>query len=196
MLIEYFFIVNDERGESITRKKNEDLVNELIKFKEMMVIGSDGEKLGVLSRRDALEQASQQNLDLLVVAANANPPVAKILDYGRYRFETQKKAKEAKKKQHVTEIKPLRLNPLIDIGDFNTKVKQARKWIETGKKVKVDMRFRGRLITRLEVGQKTMDQFVKELSDIAHVESQPKMERNIMSAVLAPSTKKEERKGN
>ena len=124
---------------------NDDLVNEKIRFKEVMVIDKDGTKLGIKMRREALEIAYDQELDLLCVAPNATPPVCKVLDYGRYHFEQQKKAKEAKKKQHVTEIKPLRLSPVIDKHDFDTKMRHARSWIENGMKVKVDMRFRGRL---------------------------------------------------
>lgn len=169
----------------ISNKKSEDLVNDLIRFKEMMVIGPQGEQLGILMRREALAKAEEYDLDLLCVAPNAQPPVCKILDYGRYRFEASKKAKEAKKKQHVTEVKPLRLSPVIDVGDFETKLSQAKKWLLAGKKVRIDMRFRGRLITRVEVGNKTMSEFINRLSDISVVESAPKLEGNSMSAILS-----------
>ncbi len=154
-----------------------------------MVIGVTGEQLGVMSRKEALQIAYDNELDLYCVAPNAQPPVCKILDFGKFRFEQQKKAKEAKRNQKVTEVKPLRLSPVIDIGDFNTKVKQARSWLEDGLKVKADMRFRGRMMTRLEVGKKVMNEFVEVLSDISNVEKQPKMEGNIMSVVLAPKKK-------
>jgi translation initiation factor IF-3 len=173
----------------IPNNVNDDLVNEKIRFKEVLVINSDGEKLGIKMRREALEIAYAQELDLLCVSPNAVPPVCKVLDYGRYHFEQQKKAKEAKKKQHVTEVKPLRLSPVIDKHDFDTKMRHARKWIEDGMKVKVDMRFRGRLITRLEVGKKIMDSFITEISDIANVEKKPLLEGNTMSCVLAPKKK-------
>lgn len=173
----------------IPNNVNDDLVNEKIRFKEVMVIDKDGEKLGVKMRREALEIAYDQELDLLCVAPNAVPPVCKVLDYGRYRFEQQKKVKEAKKKQHVTEVKPLRLSPVIDKHDFDTKMRHARSWIEDGMKVKVDMRFRGRLITRLEVGKKIMNSFIEEISDIANVEKRASLEGNTMSAVLAPKKK-------
>lgn len=178
----------------ITRKKNDDLVNEEIRFKEMLVIGPEGEQLGVMMRREALATAAQYELDLYCVAPNAKPPVCRIMDYGRFRFEQQKKAKEAKKKQHVTELKPLRLSPVIDTHDFETKLNQARKWLESGKKVKIDMRFRGRLITRLEVGKKTMNEFIQRITDIGIVEAQPKLEGNTMSTTLAPLKKKEDNK--
>ena len=154
-----------------------------------MVIGPQGEQLGVMLRREAIETAYDYNLDLLCVAANANPPVCKIVDYGKYRFEQKKKAKEAKRNQHVTEVKPIRLSPVIDVGDFNTKAKQARGWLTDGMKVKVDMRFRGRMMTRQEVGKKIMNDFIENLSDISQVEKEPKLEGNIMSVVISPKKK-------
>ena len=154
-----------------------------------MVIDSTGDQLGVMSSREALEKAYDEDLDLLCVAPNAQPPVCKILDYGKYRFEAQKKAKEAKKNQQVTEIKPLRLSPVIDTHDFDTKLKQATKWIESGMKVKIDMRFRGRMMTRQEVGMKIMNDFIDKLSEISSVDKQPKLEGNIMSCVLTPKKK-------
>ena len=167
----------------------DDLVNENIRFKEVLVIGAQGEQLGILTRREALDKAAEANLDLLCVAPNGNPPVCKIVDYGRFRYEQQKKAKEAKRHQHVTQVKPIRLSPVIDVGDFETKLRHARKWLEEGTKVKVDMRFRGRLITRLEVGRKTMQKFIADLSDLGTVEKQPKLEGNTMSVVITPIKK-------
>ena len=173
---------------NISNRKNnmDDFVNENIRFKEVMVIGPTGEQLGIMMRREALEKAYDQDLDLLCVAPNAVPPVCKILDYGKYRFEQQKKAKEAKKNQHVTEVKPLRLSPVIDTHDFDTKAKQARAWLESGMKVKVDMRFRGRMITRQDVGREIMNSFIETLSDVSNVEKQPKLEGNILSVVITP----------
>ena len=167
----------------------DDLVNENIRFKEVLVIGAQGEQLGILTRREALDKAAEANLDLLCVAPTGNPPVCKIVDYGRFRYEQQKKAKEAKRHQHVTQIKPIRLSPVIDVGDFDTKLRHARKWLEEGTKVKVDMRFRGRLITRLEVGRKTMYKFIEDLSDLGTVEKAPKLEGNTMSVVITPNKK-------
>jgi len=162
------------------------LVNEAIRFKEVLVIGPQGEQLGILMRREALEKAYEYGLDLFCVAPNGTPPVCKIVDYGKYRFELQKKTREAKKNQQVTEVKPIRLSPVIDTHDFETKLRQARGWITDGMKVKVDMRFRGRLITRLEVGRKVMNSFIAEIADIASVEKHPLLEGNTMSMVLAP----------
>lgn len=168
------------------RKPNEDLVNDAIRFKELLVIGAQGEQLGILTRREALDRAADAGLDLLVVAANGNPPVAKIVDYGKYRFELQKKNKEAKRNQHVTQVKPLRLSPVIDQHDFETKLRHARKWLEEGTKVKVDMRFRGRMMTRIDVGRKTMDRFIEESKDLGSVEKAPKLEGNTMSVIISP----------
>lgn len=181
------FVINKK---VIPNNVNEDLVNEKIPFKEVLVIDQDGTQLGIKLRKEAQQLAYDQELDLLCVAPNAKPPVCKILNYGKHRFEQQKKTKEAKKKQHVTEIKPLRLSPVIDKHDFETKMRHARKWIEEGMKVKIDMRFRGRLITRLEVGKKIMDSFIEDISDIANVEKKPLLEGNTMSAILAPKKTK------
>ena len=168
---------------------NDDLFNEKIPFREVLVINANGEQLGVMSKKEALDIAYKQNLDLLCVAPKASPAVCKVLDYGRYHFEQQKKAKEAKRKQHVVEVKSLRLSPIIDTHDFETKVRQTSKWIEAGMKVKIDMRFRGRLITRLEVGRKIMNDFIEAMDEVAIVEKKPSMEGNTMSTVLAPKKK-------
>ena len=171
------------------RNVPEELVNENIHFHEVLVIGPTGEQLGVMMRREAIEKAYEMNLDLYCVAPNAQPPVCKIMDYGKYHFNEQKKAREAKKKQHTTEIKPLRLSPVIDQHDFDTKLKQARKWTQDGQKVKIDMRFRGRMITRKEVGEQIMNKFIEQMADCAVVEKAPNMEGNTMSVVLSPKKK-------
>lgn len=151
-----------------------------------MVIDPSGNSLGILLRKEALERAYDFDLDLVCVAPQATPPVCKILDYGKYRFEQQKKAKEAKRNQKVTEVKPLRLSPVIDKHDFDTKVKQSTKWLEEGNKVRIDMRFRGRMMTRQDVGKKVMESFIAELSGIGNVDKQPVMEGNTMSCVISP----------
>ena len=173
----------------IANRERDLFINEQIRAKEVMVIGPNGEQLGVMSKKEALDIAYKQNLDLLCVAPKARPAVCKVLDYGRYHFEQQKKAKEAKRKQHVVEVKSLRLSPIIDTHDFETKVRQTSKWIEAGMKVKIDMRFRGRLITRLEVGRKIMNDFIEAMDEVAIVEKKPSMEGNTMSTVLAPKKK-------
>lgn len=176
-------------GVFITRRRNDDLVNDNIRFREVLVIGPEGEQLGVMMRREALEKAYDLDLDLFCVAPQAQPPVCKIMDYEKYRFEAQKKAREAKKNQQVTEVKPLRLSPVIDKHDFDTKLRQAAKWLSSGKKVKIDMRFRGRLITRQEVGMKTMNDFTTALGEDVVVEKKPSFEGRIMSCVVAPKKK-------
>lgn len=168
------------------RQEPTDMVNEDIRFREVLVIGQDGEQLGVMLRREALEKAYEMNLDLLCVAPNAKVPVCKILDYGRYRFEEQKKARDAKKNQHVTEVKALRVSPVIDQHDFDTKLNRAREWIEDGQKVRIDMRFRGRMITRQEVGREVINKFSEQISDIAEISKQPNLEGNTLSVIFSP----------
>lgn len=166
-----------------------DLVNESIRFREVLVIAPEGESLEVMSRSQALNTAYDYELDLVCVAEKAKPPVCRIMDYGKYRFEQQKKAKEAKRNQHVTEVKGVRLSPVIDTNDFNTKVRQAKGWLEDGNRVKVDMRFRGRMMTRQDVGKKVMEDFINELSEVSTVDRKPKLEGNTMSCTLTPIKK-------
>lgn len=163
-----------------------DLVNDDIRFKEVLVIGPDGQQLGTMMRREALQAAYDMELDLLCVAPNAKVPVCKIIDYGKYRFEEQKKAREAKKNQHVTEVKALRVSPVIDQHDFDTKLNRAREWIAEGNKVKIDMKFRGRMITRQEVGKEVMRKFTEQIADIADVSKAPMLEGNTMSVTFSP----------
>lgn len=185
-LLQEVYLAKFRRNNNSGKKGPEDLVNENIRFREVLVIGPDGEQLGTMSRREALDKAYDMNLDLLCVAPNAKTPVCKILDYGKYHFEAQKKAREAKKKQHVTEVKALRVSPVIDQHDFETKLNRSRQWIEDGQKVRIDMRFRGRMITRQEVGREVLNRFTENISDIANVEKAPSMEGNTMSVVFAP----------
>ena len=170
-------------------KEPTDIVNEAIRDREVLVIGSDGTQLGVMSRRDALQKAYDEDLDLLCVAPNAQPPVCKIIDYGRYRFEQQKKEREAKKNQQTAEMKSLRVSPVIDQHDFDTKVKRAKEWLSDGQKVKIDMRFRGRMMTRQEVGMVIMNDFIDNLKEYGSIDKQPKLEGNIMSCVITPIKK-------
>lgn len=167
-------------------KEPTDIVNEAIRDREVLVIGSDGTQLGVMSRHDALQKAYDEDLDLLCVAPNAQPPVCKIIDYGRYRFEQQKKERKAKKNQQTAEMKSLRVSPVIDQHDFDTKVKRAKEWLSDGQKVKIDMRFRGRMITRQEVGKQVLDKFTEQVSDVADVTKPPMLEGNTMSVTFSP----------
>lgn len=168
------------------RPEVHDTVNEEIKVKELLVIGPQGEQLGVMPRREAIQAAYDQDLDLMLVSASANPPVARILDYGRYHYEDLKKKREAKRNQTVTEVKPLRMSPVIDQHDFETKLKRSREWLEDGLKVRIDMRFRGRMITRQEVGREVIDKFTEQVSDIADVSSPARLEGYTLSVVYSP----------
>ena len=177
-------------GPQRPNKTNNDLVNERVRFPEVLLIGVNGEQLGKMSSREAYQIAVDQELDLLCVAPNANPPVCKILNYGKYRFEQQKKAKENKKKQHIVEIKEVQLTPQIGQHDIDTKVKAARRFLEDGNKVKVGVRFRGRQMTHIEVGEEVMNKFIAALEDVSSIEKAPEMEGRWMNAVLASKVRK------
>jgi translation initiation factor IF-3 len=163
-------------------------VNEKIRAKELRLIDANGDQLGVKSRQEALELAQKANLDLVLVAPNAKPPVARIMNYGKFRYEQQKKEKEARKNQKIINVKEVRFTPGIGAHDFETKLKNARKFLEKGDKVKAAVRFRGRAITHKELGREVLDRFAKEVKDIATVESHPKMEGRNMFMMLAPIT--------
>ena len=164
------------------------MLNENIRAHELRVIGSDGEQIGVISKSEALKIAEEANLDLLVVSPNAKPPVARVMDYGKHQYEQQKKEREARKNQKTISVKEVRLSPTIDIGDFNTKLRNARKFLEKGDKVKASIRFKGRAITHKEIGKEVLDRFYKEVADIAVLETAAKMEGRSMFMMLAPQT--------
>ncbi len=156
----------------------------------MRLIDSDSSQLGIMPLNLAMEKAISKNLDLVKIAAHANPPVCKIMDYGKYRFEQAKKEKEAKKNQHVTSIKEIRLSLNIDVHDFNTKLNQAAKFIKQGNKVKLSIRFRGREMGHPEQGYDIMDRFSKEASEFSQIEKPAKLEGRTMLMFLAPKTNK------
>lgn len=160
------------------------MINEQIRDKEVRLIGEDGEQLGVMSSRDALKLAREAELDLVKIAPTAKPPVCKIIDYGKYRYDLARKEKEARKKQRTTEVKEIRLSPNIDDNDLNTKVNAARKFIEKGDKVKVTLRFRGREMAHMSSSKVILDVFAEKLSDIAVVEKPAKLEGRSMQIVL------------
>lgn len=170
--------------------KDNTLINESIRAREVRLIDQNGDQAGIKSKQEALEMAGRVNLDLVLVAPNAKPPVCRIMDYGKYRFEQQKKEKEARKNQKVINIKEVRLSPSIDEHDFNTKLRNARKFLSKGDKVKAAIRFKGRAITHKEIGQRVLDRFSEECADIAAVESAPKMDGRSMFLVLTPKTDK------
>ena len=169
--------------------QNKDLVNENVRFPEVLLIGPNGEQIGKMSSREAQFKANEYDMDLLCVAPNAKPPVCKIINYSKYRFEQQKKAKEAKKNQHTVEVNEVQLTPQIGGHDMDTKARAAQKFLEAGNKVKVGVRFRGRQMTHIEVGQEVMDKFIAQLSDYANIEKPSAMEGRWMYAILAPKKK-------
>ena len=160
------------------------MINEQIRDKEVRLIGEDGEQLGVMPVREAMKLAQEAELDLVKIAPGAKPPVCKIIDYGKYRYELARKEKEAKKKQKTVELKEVRLSPNIDSNDLNTKMNAARKFVAKGNKVKVTLRFRGREMAHMSASRHILDDFAEALSDVAVVEKAPKLEGRSMSLVL------------
>ena len=167
-------------------KSNELEINEQIRDKEIRLIGADGAQMGIMSPRDALKMAIDKDLDLVKVAPQAKPPVCKILDYGKYRFEMQKKEKEAKKNQKVVELKEIRLSLNIDTNDFNTKVNQAAKFLQQGHKLKVSIRFRGREMEHTSLGLDVHKRFAEALEGKAVIDKQPKLEGRSMMMFMSP----------
>ena len=165
-------------------------INEEIRDKEVRLVSADGEQLGIMSSREALERAAEQNLDLVKISPNATPPVCKIMDYGKFRFEQTKKEKEAKKNQHVTEIKEVRMSPGIDTNDFNVKVKSALKFLKDGNRVKVTVRFRGREMAHTDIGKTLLAQFGEMCAETANIERAPKLDGRHMSMFLGPKSSK------
>ena len=161
------------------------MINEQIRDREIRLIGSNGEQLGIMSAKDAMKLAREAELDLVKIAPTAKPPVCKIIDYGKYRYELARKEKEAKKKQKTIDIKEVRLSPNIDTNDLNTKVNQARKFLSKGDKVKVTLRFRGRELAHVNQSKGILDDFAKQLEDIAVVDKPAKFEGRRMIMFLS-----------
>lgn len=160
------------------------MINEQIRDREVRLIGANGEQLGIMSARDAQKHAQEAGLDLVKVAPTAKPPVCKIIDYGKYKYELARKEKEAKKKQKTIEVKEVRLSPNIEENDLNTKVNNARKFLTKGNKVKVTLRFRGREMAHMQSSKHILDEFAQSLSDVAVVEKAPKVEGRSMTMFL------------
>lgn len=161
-------------------------LNEEICDKEIRLIGSKGEQLGIMGSGDALKIADEQGMDLVKISPQAVPPVCKLMNYGKFKFEQGKRAKEAKKNQHVVEIKEVRMSPGIDIGDFNTKLRNAKKFIAGGNRVKVTVRFRGREMAHTNIGRTLLARFAEQCAETATVEKSAKMEGRNMSLFLSP----------
>ena len=173
----FFFL---QEGKTIS----ELFINEQIRDKEVRVIGEDGEQLGIMSAREALQLAEEAGVDLVKIAPTAKPPVCKIVDYGKFKYEQTRKEKEAKKKQKVIEIKEIRLSPNIDTNDLNTKVNAAKKFLSKGDRVKVTLRFRGREMAHMAASKHILDDFAQALADVSVVEKAPKVEGRSMTMFL------------
>jgi len=165
-------------------------INEEIRDKEIRVIGPDGAQLGIMGPDTAMRMASEQDMDLVKIAPNAVPPVCKIMDYGKFRFEQLKKEKEAKKNQHVVEVKEIRMSPSIDTNDLNTKIKTAQKFLKDGDRVKVTVRFRGREMAHTALGTELLNTFGQQCAEYAAVDKAPKLEGRNMSMFLSPKSNK------
>ena len=165
-------------------------LNEDIRDSEIRLIGSTGEQLGIMSAAQAQRIADEQGLDLVKISPQATPPVCKLMDYGKFRFEQGKREKEAKKNQHVVEIKEIRMSPGIDVGDFNTKLKNAQKLLADGNRVKVSVRFRGREMAHTDIGKDLLVRFAEQCAEVATLDKEPKLEGRSMSIFLSPKTGK------
>ncbi|MGQ5709632.1 translation initiation factor IF-3 [Lactobacillus sp. PSON] len=171
------------------------ILNDRIRAREVRLIDENGEQVGVMTKQDALQRANDADLDLVLISPNAKPPVARIMDYGKYRFEQQKKLKESRKKSKTVSVKEIRLSPTIEGNDFETKLKHVQKFLtKEGAKVRVSIRFRGRAITHKELGQQVLEKMAEATSDIANVISRPKMEGRSMFLMLAPKSEKDKKK--
>ena len=165
-------------------------LNEDIRDSEIRLIGSTGEQLGIMSAAQAQRIADEQGLDLVKISPQATPPVCKLMDYGKFRFEQGKREKEAKKNQHVVEIKEIRMSPGIDVGDFNTKLKNAQKFLADGNRVKVSVRFRGREMAHTDIGKDLLVRFAEQCAEVATLDKEPTLEGRSMSIFLSPKTGK------
>lgn len=161
------------------------MINEQIRDREVRLIGANGEQLGIMSSREAMKRAEEAELDLVKIAPTAKPPVCKIIDYGKYKYELSRKEKEAKKKQKTVEIKEIRMSPNIEANDLNTKMNAAKKFLEKGNKVKVTLRFRGREMAHMHSSRHILDDFAQSLADAAIIEKAPKVEGRSISMVLS-----------
>ncbi len=164
-------------------------INEDIRDKEIRLIGDDGTQLGIMPPAEALKIAYEQELDLVKIAPSSTPPVCKIMDYGKYRFEQAKREKEARKNQHIVEVKEIRMSPGIGMNDFNTKLKNGQKFLADGDRLKVTVRFRGREMAHTNIGEELLKKFAEECSELGTVDKNPKLEGRFMTMFLSPKTK-------
>ena len=173
---------------SIEKNNNNMLINENIKVPQVLVIGPNGEQAGVKSIEDALTLAKYASLDLVLISPNANPPVCKVMDYNKFKYEKRKKEKDNIKKQRAnkTELKEFRLSPVIDVGDFETKLRNATKYLEKGDRIKLTIRFKGRQMAHTELGNEVLSRFASRVEDLAVIEQQPKLDGRVMTMLLVP----------
>ena len=176
--------------EVLTISKLDHQLNEEIQDKEVRLIGEDGSQLGIVSAQQANEMAEERGLDLVKISPNAVPPVCKIMDYSKFCFDQKKREKEAKKNQKVVEIKEIRMSPSIDTNDFNTKAKNAQKFLKEGNRVKVSVRFRGREMAHTNIGEKLLMDFAEACSEVSSMEKNPKLDGRFMAMFLAPKNSK------
>ena len=169
-------------------------INDEIRDREVRLISATGEQLGILSTREALERAAEADLDLVKISPTANPPVCKLMDYGKYKFEQQKREKEARKNQRVIEIKEVRMSPGIDVNDFNVKLRNAQKFLSEGDRVKVTVRFRGREMAHTDIGRKLLLKFAEDCAEIATMDKEPQQEGRHMNMFLSPKVSKDVKK--
>ena len=186
------FLFIDMEVLAIAKDKNNLLINDEIKVKEVLVIGPNGEQVGIKSIEDALTLSSYAALDLVLISPNANPPVCKLMDYNKFRYEKRKKEKEAMKKQksNMSELKEYRLSPVIDVGDFETKLRNATKYLEKGDRIKLTIRFKGRQMAHTELGTEVLERFIERASEYADVEQGPKLDGKTMTCILMPKKDK------
>lgn len=172
----------------IANNKGELLINDQIRAKEVLVIGPHGEQVGVKDIQDAITLANYASLDLVLISPNANPPVAKVMDYNKFRYEKKKKEKDAMKKQraNASELKEYRLSPTIDVGDFETKLRNATKYILKGDRIKLTIRFKGRQMAHTEIGREVLEKFAKRIEDIADIQDAPKLDGRQMTMIIVP----------
>ena len=169
---------------------NDLMINEQVRDREVRLISESGEQLGIMSAKEAMKIAREAELDLVKIAPNAKPPVCKIIDYGKYRYELARKEKEARKKQKTIDVKEVRLSPNIDTNDLNTKVKNAQKFLSDGNRVKVSVRFRGREMAHTNIGEKLLKDFAAACAEIANMEKNPKLDGRFMTMFLSPKNNK------
>lgn len=186
------FVFRERRCFRISNKGHQ--INEEIRDKEVRLVSASGEQLGIMSAREALEKAAEADLDLVKISPNAVPPVCKLMDYGKFKFEQTKREKEAKKNQRVVEIKEVRMSPSIDVNDFNVKLRNAQKFLGEGNRVKVTVRFRGREMAHTDIGKDLLVKFAQDCGEVAVLDKEPKLDGRHMSIFLSPKASKDAKK--